>query len=167
MTFIFWENFHKQDVLTASGPPFQPSDAQRWCCSCYNFAIEQQSKATKYQRRIDWSYCAECMNCTSCTQRIQSDLTNTEDTSWNNDQCYGQNGIYHGPSNENDASVCHTELLSDTSLEIFYKNYHAYGIGAMVIVGEKFSKALTQLVCTICCSKFICYALITHHAGLF
>ena len=98
----------------------------RW----FYFAInEQTSKSTRDQRRIDWSYCAECMNCTACTQRIQSDLSNTEDTSWNNDQCYGQNGIYH-----DNAGECHTELLSDTSLEIFYKNYHAYGIGAMVIV---------------------------------
>ena len=44
VAFIFWENFHKQDVLTASGPPFQPSDAQQWCCACYNYAMEQQSK---------------------------------------------------------------------------------------------------------------------------
>ena len=123
-SIIFWRNFQRQDNLTSSPhrPPYET--AQKWCCDCHKYAESQSQLSHQKARRVDWSYCSKCFNCTACNSRV-NDIPSQADTSWNEQYCEGTHGIYH-------KSECHVDYLSATTMTIFYKNYHYYGIGALV-----------------------------------
>lgn len=124
---IFWQNDRKQNGLTSSlDDGIYPQDTpQQYCCQCYEHAKEQMD--SDYPRRVDWSYCTKCWNCTACALH-----SNTP--SFHEDHCEGTKGLYDGhPAECTQYEADDIErYLSDTTMGIFYKNYHQYGIGALV-----------------------------------
>eukprot|EP01084_Bolivina_argentea_P257194 433247_1 len=113
---IFYVNRNHQNMLTTKSLPKSIGETQQYCCQCYEYALKYS------KRRVDWSYCTQCIDCNKCKY---NNYTNTNNSYETNPQCDGAVGIF--------PHKCDADTISTTSMVLFYKNYDTYGWGALII----------------------------------
>ena len=150
---IFWLSSHHQFNLTGNDPNSFENTPQKYCCECYQYAMNQTSLPSNQRRRIDWSYCGLCIDCMKCRK---NEYITTVNASFIGDDatCTGASGF-----TDDEIKQCKDEAdyVSMTTMKIFNKNYRNYGWGALIIT----MIYVTGMMSAICCSEKSIHALDT------